>query len=189
MNMKRSDLSRMLQKSRLVVSADEIDKATTRMAREIDARYQSEVPLVLCIMNGGLMLTANLMSKVKIHAQIDYLQTSRYRGNTSGGELHWRAEPHQSLEGRAVILMDDIFDEGHTLMQIVEYCENKGASDVYSVVLLEKMHDRKVNGFRPDLIGLQAEDDYLVGFGMDYQEHFRHLPEIYALGEFLADGE
>jgi hypoxanthine phosphoribosyltransferase len=189
MNMNRSDLSKMLQQSRLVVSADEIDKTTTRMAAEIDARYETQVPLVICIMNGGLMLTANLMSKVKIHAKLDYLQTSRYRGNTRGGELHWRIEPQQSLEGRSVILVDDIFDEGHTLFNIVEYCKDHGASDVFSVVLLDKMHDRKVNGFRPDLIGLEVEDDYLVGFGMDYQEHFRHLPDVYALGGYLADGE
>jgi hypoxanthine phosphoribosyltransferase len=183
MNMNENDLSRMLQQGRLVVSADEIDKTITRMAREIDARYQEQVPIVICIMNGGLMLTAQLMSKLKIHATLDYLQTSRYRGNTRGGELRWRIEPQQSLEGRAVILVDDIFDEGYTLLNIVEYCENQGASDVFSVVLLDKRHARKVDGFRPDLIGLEVEDEYLVGFGMDYQEHFRHLPAIYALRE------
>lgn len=189
MNMNEIDLIRILQQSRLVVSADEIDKTTTRMAEEIDNRYQGKVPVVICIMNGGLMLTGQLMSKVKIQAKIDYLQTSRYRGNTRGGKLQWRAEPQYSLEGRSVILVDDIFDEGHTLLNIVEYCENQGASDVYSVVLLDKKHDRKVNGFRPDLIGLEVEDEYLIGFGMDYQEYFRHLPAIYAIRETLADGE
>lgn len=189
MNMNETDLNRILQQSRLVVSADEIDKTTTRMASEIDIRYQGKVPLVICIMNGGLMLTAHLMSKVKIHANIDYLQTSRYKGNTRGGKLHWRAEPQQPLEGRSVILVDDIFDEGQTLLNIVEYCRNQGASDVYSVVLLDKKHDRKVNGLRPDLIGLEVEDAYLIGFGMDYQEYFRHLPAIYAVQGALADGE
>jgi hypoxanthine phosphoribosyltransferase len=189
MNMNEDDLSRMLQQSRLVVSADEIDRTTTRLANEIDARYQQQVPIVICIMNGGLMLTAQLMSKVKIHARIDYLQTSRYRGKTRGGELHWRAEPQYSFEGCPVILVDDIFDEGDTLLNIVAYCKDHGASDVFTVVLLDKKHDRKVKGFRPDLIGLEVEDDYLVGFGMDYQEHFRHLPAIYALSEHLADEE
>jgi len=132
-------------------------------------------------MNGGLMLTANLMSKVKIHAKLDYLQTSRYRGNTAGGKLEWRIKPQQSLAGRSVILVDDIFDEGKTLSDIVRYCETEGANDVYSVVLLDKQHDRKVNGFKPDLIGMEVEDEYLMGFGMDYQEYFRHLPAIYAV--------
>jgi hypoxanthine phosphoribosyltransferase len=186
--MNENDLNRVLKNSRIVVSADEIDRVTTRLASEIDARFQHKVPIVICIMNGGLMLTAQLLSKLTIHAKMDYLQTSRYRGKTRGGELNWRAEPQQSLEGCPVILVDDIFDEGHTLSNIVEYCKAHGASDVFSVVLLDKKHDRKVNGYKPDLIGLEVEDEYLVGFGMDYQEHFRHLPAIYALGEYLADG-
>jgi hypoxanthine phosphoribosyltransferase len=182
-----AELSAILGKSRLVVGEAEILTAVRRLAADIDKHFKGRVPVVLCVMNGGLMLTAGLMSSVKIHACVDYLQTSRYRGGTQGGELEWRIKPSQPLQGRPVLLVDDIFDEGFTLAAIARFCLQQGASEVFSVVLLDKQHDRKVPGFRPDLVGLGIEDEYVVGFGMDYKGYFRHLPAIYSIDGALEE--
>ncbi len=189
MSLSEAALNAILGKSRIVLAEVEIIAAVERMAAGIDEHFRGRVPVVLCVMNGGLMLTARLMSRVKIHACVDYLQTSRYRGGTEGGELQWRVKPSRSLTGRSVILVDDIFDEGYTLRAIAEFCREQGASEVYSVALLDKQHDRKVHGFRPDLIGLEIADEYVVGFGMDYKGYFRHLPDIYSIDEALAQAE
>jgi len=186
-DLSQSELRDILNRSRILVTAEQIAATIHDLAKVLDKRFDGQVPVVICIMNGGLMLTAQLMSRVKIHACLDYLQTSRYRGNTRGGELTWRIEPSQPLSGKAVVLIDDIFDEGHTLAAITEYCKTKGASEVYSVVLLDKQHNRKIQGFRPDLVGLEIEDEYVVGFGMDYKDHFRHLPAIYSIQEAIED--
>jgi hypoxanthine phosphoribosyltransferase len=186
-DLSQSELREILNQSRILVTAEEIAAAIRHLAEVLDKRFDGQVPVVICIMNGGMMLTAQLMSRVKIHACLDYLQTSRYRGNTRGGELTWRIKPSQPLSGKAVVLIDDIFDEGYTLAAITEYCNSQGASEVYSVVLLDKQHDRKIKGFKPDLVGLEIEDEYVVGFGMDYKNHFRHLPAIYSIEDAIKE--
>jgi hypoxanthine phosphoribosyltransferase len=80
-----------------------------------------------------------------------------------------------------VILIDDIFDEGNTLSALVAYCRQRGAAEVYTAVLVNKKHDRKVQGMRPDIFGLEVDDRYVFGFGMDYREYFRNLAGIYAV--------
>lgn len=175
------ELQAILEQSTLLVSAAEIDEAISRLAEKISLRFAGDVPLLMCIMNGGLMLTGRLMSELSIFAQLDYMQTSRYRDGTVGGTLNWRVKPDQSIEGRSVVLIDDIFDEGHTLAGIHAHCLDSGASKVCSVVLFDKEHDHKVDHYRPDLVGMAVQDHYLFGFGMDYGGHFRHLPDVYAL--------
>jgi hypoxanthine phosphoribosyltransferase len=103
---------------------------------------------------------------------------SRWR---QGGELHWILEPKVSLEGKTVLLVDDIYDEGITLANVISALLDRGASHVVSAVLIKKRHDRANVHFSPDIVGLEVDDHYVFGCGMDYQHHWRHLPAIYAL--------
>ena len=93
---------------------------------------------------------------------------TRYRGETSGGELHWIKQPDEALEEQTVLIVDDIFDEGITLAAIADRCQQKGAKAVYTAVLVEKKIQRKI-GFRPDFIALEVEDRYVFGYGMGLQ--------------------
>ena len=92
------------------------------------------------------------------------------------------SKPEISLQGRTVLVIDDILDEGHTLEQVLEFCRDAGASRVFSAVLIEKQHDRRIPGISADFVGLQVEDKYVFGFGMDYRNYLRNLNGIYALG-------
>lgn len=154
--------------------------ALDRMSDEITAELGSSDPLVVTVLQGGLVPAGMLLPRLNFPLQMDYLHATRYAGGTRGGEIQWIARPVQSLAGRIVLLVDDIYDEGHTLMAIVRACEAAGARRVYSAVLLDKQHGRKA-AYRPDFIGLPVADRYVFGMGMDYREYLRNAPGIYAV--------
>jgi hypoxanthine phosphoribosyltransferase len=160
--------------------AAEVDAALDRLAAAISARHRDNNPLILCVMNGGLITTGCLLLRLDFPLEHDYLHATRYRGGTRGGELDWKAEPGISLRDRHVIVVDDILDEGYTLAAIVDHCRAQGAASVESVVLVEKLHERK-HGIQADYVGLQTEDRYLFGYGMDYKGYWRNAAGIFAV--------
>lgn len=163
-----------------IFSQEDVETAYDRMAAEISQRFADRDPLVLCVMNGGLIPAGHLLTRLDFPLQIDYIHATRYRGNTSGGEMHWFKSPELPLEERPVLIVDDVLDEGITLAAIVESCRANGASEVCTAVLVEKEHERG-NGFRADFVGLRAADHYLFGCGMDYKGYLRNIPGIYAV--------
>lgn len=164
-------------------SEAEVEAALDSMATSISAELADKNPLVICIMHGGLITSGKLATRLNFPLQLDYLHASRYRGETRGKDLQWRVFPSESLKGRAVLLVDDIFDVGTTLKLIVEYCQQQGCTSVHSAVLLDKQHDRKEAGIEVDFVGLKVEDRYLFGYGMDYKDYLRNVPGIYAIAE------
>lgn len=167
---------------RLVFDNSEITSALSRLAEKLNKQLVNETPVVLCVMQGGLVFSGQLIPRLKCMLEIDYIHATRYDNGTSGGELAWKAYPVTSLAGRTVLILDDILDEGHTLQSIVRYCESQGASKIVSAVLLRKHHNRCVDEKLTDNIALQVDDDYVFGFGMDYDGKYRQLDSIYALG-------
>ena len=166
----------------LIYSHEQIIEALDRLALEITDRLADANPLVLCVMNGGLIPTGYLVTRLNFPHQLDYLHATRYRGNTTGGELYWYARPQESLKDRVILLIDDILDEGHTLKAIVDECLEAGAKEVLSVAILEKMHGRP-KATAADFTGLPVENRYVFGFGMDYKEYLRNVPGVYAVKE------
>lgn len=157
-----------------------VEAALDRMAEEITRELGDSDPLVITVMHGGLLPAGMLLARLRFPLQTDYLHATRYDGKMRGGSLRWVAKPSRPLSGRTVLLVDDIYDEGHTLAAIVRACQEEGARRVYSAVLLDKQHDRKAD-YRPDFIGLPVVDRYVFGMGMDYCEYLRNLPAIYAV--------
>lgn len=178
----REELEEVLKKADCLHDAEAVMAAVQRMARDINADFMNKDALVLAVMNGGLVPAGWLVPRFEFLFELDYLHATRYRGNTVGDDLQWRTAPHASMQDRAVLLIDDILDEGVTLQQIVEECRARGASEVKTAVLVRKNHDRNI-GVQADYIGLEVEDRYVFGCGMDYKEYFRNLPAIYAVGE------
>lgn len=163
-------------------SSEQLNVALDELAARISRDYADKNPLFLCVMNGGLMTTAQLLLRLSFPLQYDYIHATRYRGDTRGGELHWYAKPSISIENRYVLLIDDIYDEGITLTRLVEYCQQANAKRVESVVMVNKLHDRKA-GLAPNYIGVEVEDRYVFGFGMDYKGYLRNANGIYAVKE------
>jgi len=176
-------LADALRESRIVHDRATINQAIQRVADEVRAEYGRELmpPLFLTVMNGGMLFATGLALEVGIDFEFDYLHATRYRGRTTGETLVWLHRPHTSLKGRRVLVVDDILDEGNTLVGITQWCRDQGAADVRVAVLCRKVHARLAPGAWADWHGLDVPDNYVYGYGMDFHEQGRNLPAIYAL--------
>ena len=172
----------ILKQADCLFTKTEVELAINKMANNINLELHDKNPIVLSIMNGGLIFAGQLLTQLNFPLQIDYCHATRYRGEMSGGELHWKALPQLALLDRTVLVVDDILDEGHTLQAILNAIRAQGAEQVYTAVLLDKQHDRKANSeYKPDFVGLTIPDRYVFGYGMDYKEYWRNAPGIYAV--------
>lgn len=161
----------------------EVEAAMNRMAAGIDEAFAGEVILYLPVLHGGLIPAGLLAPRLNVDIEQDYVHATRYRGDTTGSDLIWRARPLAPLAGRCVLVVDDILDEGLTLKAILQWCRDQGARRVASAVLVQKRHDRRVPGLQADFVGLEVPDRYVFGCGLDYRERFRNLPGIYAVAD------
>jgi hypoxanthine phosphoribosyltransferase len=138
--------------------------------------------VLLCVMNGGLIFTGQLLTRLVFPLEIDYVHATRYGHETNGATLQWTVRPQLDLKGRTVLLLDDILDEGVTLAAIADYCRQQGAIKVCMAVLVEKLHLRKVSpGMKADFTGIEVGDRFLFGYGLDYKGYWRNAPGIYAV--------
>lgn len=177
----RQRICQVLADSDCLANEAAVNQAFDQMAQAITHDLSAAMPVVYCVMNGGLFATAELLKRLSFPLEVDYMQASRYRRQTTGGELNWRVSPEINMQGRHVLIVDDILDEGATLAAILDHCRAQGAIDVRCAVLVDKVHDRKaMPGFKAHYTGLEVEDRYLFGCGMDYQGYLRNLPAIYA---------
>ena len=180
----RPKLADALANADLLVDRATLDAAITRMAAPIARDYAGEVPVYLTIMHGALPFAGQLsleLGALGLDLEFDYLHATRYRGETTGGELVWKHRPATSLYGRRVLLVDDILDEGFTLQGVREWCLEQGATDVRIAVLTVKKHDRCLPDVQADYAGIELPDRFVFGFGMDVSESLRPLPAIYAM--------
>jgi len=185
------EAGQVLAQAELIYSAAQLEQALQQLAQQINAQltpHSEQQPVLLMpVMNGGLVLCGQLMTRLTFPLQVDYLHATRYRDKTHGSDLHWKASPQQSLQGRTLLVVDDILDEGYTLQAVLEYCRAQGAARVYSVVLVEKNHPRARADIKADFTGLMVEDRYVFGFGMDYKGYHRNLNGIYAVADKGTD--
>ncbi|MGM0703474.1 MAG: hypoxanthine-guanine phosphoribosyltransferase [Pseudomonadota bacterium] len=164
-----------------LITHDEVERALDRMADEITQDLGDRLPVFYCVMNGGLITTGHLLTRLGFPLEVDYLHATRYRGGIRGGELFWRVSPEIPMAGRHVVIVDDILDEGATLAAILDYCREAGAASISTAVLVDKRHDRKaVPGLEADYCSLEVADRYVFGFGMDYKGYWRNAPGIFA---------
>ena len=149
------EVNQVLNEADLLISAIEVESAIDRMALEITSQMSGLSPILICVMNGGLIFTGQLLTKLKFPLEVDYVHATRYGHEINGAKLHWTVKPQLEMKGRTVLLLDDILDEGITLAAIADYCIQQGATDVKMAVLVEKLHLRKVTpGMRADFSGI-----------------------------------
>jgi hypoxanthine phosphoribosyltransferase len=176
-----ASLDYALAHSDVLFSREQLDTEIARMGREIDAALDGERPVFLTVMHGALIFAGQLAFAIRTDLEFDYVHATRYRGETSGSDLHWLRRPEVPLKGRTVVLVDDILDEGHTLKAVRDACQEMGATRVLLAVMCTKLHDRRAPGIEADFNGVDLPDRYVFGYGMDYHEQARNLPAIYAL--------
>lgn len=149
------------------------------MATAIRATYGDRPLTIVGIMTGSLVLMADLIRLLEMPLRVGVVQTSSYRG-TERGDLSINAGMMLDLAGREVLVIDDIFDTGHTLQRVVKLLEEFGPTTLRSAVLLRKVGRQEVS-YQPDFIGFEIPDEFVVGYGLDYNDEFRNLPFLAAL--------
>ena len=167
--------------TQLLFSKETITKSINKMAQQLNKDYADKSVVYLTIMNGGMIFASDLSKQLDLDMEMDYVQVSRYGTETTGGQLIWKHQCETILKDKHVILVDDIFDEGYTLLAVDEWCKERGAKTVTSAVLIKKIHERGYADHQVDYFAIEVEDLYIFGYGMDYQEKLRHLTDIYFL--------
>ena len=166
---------------KILIDEKELDSIVTRIAGEIDRDYANSDKkiLLLCILKGSVVFMGELMKKLTIPVEIDFMKVSSYgSGTTTGGRINILLDLHRNdLDKVDILIVEDIIDSGKTLSHLTKYLALKGAHSVKTVALLDKPSRREVT-FDPDYVGKEIPDEFVVGFGLDYDEKLRNLPYV-----------
>ena len=166
---------------KVLVSEDEINSIVTRIAAEIDRDYKNSDRklLLLCILKGSVVFMGELMKKITLPLEIDFMKVSSYgSGTTTTGRINIILDLHRGdLADVDIVIIEDIIDSGKTLSHLKKYLELKGAGSVKTCTLLDKPSRREVE-FTPDYTGKEIPDEFVVGFGLDFDEKYRNLPYV-----------
>lgn len=166
---------------KILITEEQIEAATTRIAAEIDRDYggKSEHLVLLGILKGSIPFLADLMKKVKTNPEIELMKVSSYgSGTKSGGAIKIQFDwQRPNIEDCDIIVVEDIIDSGRTLSYLCEYLKQKGAKSVRTCTMLDKPSRREVE-FAPDYCGYTVPDEFVIGYGLDYAEMYRALPYI-----------
>lgn len=177
-------IKKIYEQSECLFTTKEVEAALDRMAINIHQKLHDQNPIILCVMIGGLVPMGNLLPRLDFPLEVDYVHATRYRGQISAGELHWKVKPSLNLKDRIVLVVDDILDGGVTLATIIHEIKMMGAAEVYSAVLVDKHYSRLEGGLpHADFVGLQVDDQYVFGYGMDYNEYLRNAPGIFIVSD------
>jgi hypoxanthine phosphoribosyltransferase len=165
----------------ILISADRIQQRVGEMAQQIAADYHGRPVTIVGVLTGCLMFLADLVRHLDLALRIDLIQASSYRGPvTTPGALRIQPELVPDVAGRHVLLLDDILDTGQTLAYLVKHLEGLGAASVKVAVLLRKTGRQQVP-VQADYCGFDIPDEFVVGYGLDFNDEYRHLPHIAVL--------
>ncbi len=166
---------------RVLVSEEEIRQAVAQVAADISRDYAGKTPLFVCILKGSVFFYADLLRALTIPAELDFMSISSYGNSTrTSGEVKMIKDLDHSIEGKDVIIVEDIVDSGNTLSYLKALLLSRKPSSVKICTLLDKP-ERRVTDVVADYSGLRIPDEFVVGYGLDYAERYRNEKEIYIL--------
>ncbi|MEM6328734.1 MAG: hypoxanthine phosphoribosyltransferase [Planctomycetota bacterium] len=164
-----------------LLSKDELHAGVAQMAADISAAYADRQLTIVGVLTGSLVLVADLIRMIDLPMRVGVVEASSYRGaTTTRGDLTINAELMLDISGRDVLLVDDIFDTGHTLVKVLEKMHELKPKSIRSAVLLRK-HGRQEVQAEPDFVAFNIPDEFVVGYGLDYEDLYRNLPHLAAL--------
>jgi hypoxanthine phosphoribosyltransferase len=168
---------------RVLLSSHELSAGIDRLSAEVREVVGRRPLIIVGVLTGSIVLVADLIRRLEGPVRVSMVWASSYRGTaTRPGELELRLDLLPDLTGQDVLLVDDIFDTGRTLAALLEELARRGAASVRSLVLLAKEGRAEV-AIRPDFIGFEIPDEFVVGYGLDFDGGWRHLPYLAALDD------
>ncbi len=164
------------------LSADQLDHVVAKMAQDIAEDVEEEVPIFIGVLNGSFMFVSDLMKQYKKPCELSFIKLSSYQGTTSTEKVSQLIGLGVEVKNRTVIILEDIVDTGNTLVALKELFVNQGTKQLKIATLFFKP-DAYTKDIKIDYIGIEIPDKFIVGYGLDYDEQGRNLPEVYQLKE------
>ncbi len=169
---------------KVLLSAKEIADKVQELAHQVSQDYRGKNPLLVCVLKGAVVFLADLIRCLEIPVEIDFMAVSSYGDSTqTSGVVRILKDLDTSIEGRDILLLEDIIDTGLTLSYLRENLLSRNPRSVKLIALLDKPERRQVD-VEPDYCGFCIPDKFVVGYGLDYKQQYRHLPEVCVLLEF-----
>lgn len=163
---------------KVLFSEEQLKSAVEKIAGEINRDYEGKEPVLIGILKGSVVFMADLMRKISVDCTTDFMSVSSYGGGTeTSGSVRIRKDLDRSITGKDVIVIEDILDSGTTLSHLLEILEVRRPNSLKLCVLLDKP-ERRVTPVKYDYVGLTVPDEFIVGYGLDYDEKYRNLPYI-----------
>ncbi len=163
---------------KVLYSTDQIQEACRRLGKQIQAVYADKVPVVIGVLKGATFFMADIVREADTYMEIDFIDVSSYHGGTqSSGQVDLVTDISTSVRNRDVLIIEDIVDTGQTLKFLMDTLTNRGANSIKVCTLLDKPAGRQVKA-DSDFIGFEVPNEFVVGYGLDYEEKYRNLPYI-----------
>jgi hypoxanthine phosphoribosyltransferase len=163
---------------RLLISADQIKERTMEVAQQLDQDYENKEIVMIMVMKGSVCIASDLMRHIKTPCELEYVQASSYGNKTTAGELTLTGLEKLNLAGKHILLVDDIYDTGATMCKIKKQLLQQKPASLKTLVLLLKNRKRSTPEI-PNYILFNIEDEFVIGYGLDFNELYRGLPGIY----------
>lgn len=165
----------------ILVSEADIKKLVAQLGRRITSDYEGKEIMVICILKGAVMFCADLIREIKVPLKLDFMAVSSYGETTeSSGAVQILKDLDSSVEGRHLLIVEDIVDTGLTLRYLISILNARGPASIKTCALLDKPERRKVD-VKIDYAGIEIPDAFVIGYGLDYAEDYRHLPYVAVL--------
>ena len=178
----------MAEHIRIFLTEEEVDKKIQEMGEQISRDYAGKQVHLICILKGGSFFMCELAKRITVPVSLDFMSVSSYGGDTkSSGVVKIVKDLDDAIQGKDVIVVEDIIDSGRTLSYLMEMFENRNPASLKLCTLLDKP-DRRVVDVDVDYTGFSIPDEFVVGYGLDYDQKYRNLPYI-GIVEFDADGK
>ncbi len=163
---------------RILYSPEDIHQVSKKLGQQITADYAGKDPLVVCILKGAILFMSDIVRQMETYCELDFMSVSSY-GNeqVSSGSVKIIKDLDKSVEGRNVLIIEDIIDTGRTLQTLVDLFHHRRAKSVKICTLLDKK-ERRIKAIVPDYTGFQVPNEFVVGYGLDYLGHYRNLPYV-----------
>lgn len=180
----RNKARTLLADAELIHDEAAVQQAVDKVAQQLNQRFNDHdsapFPLVLGVMGGAVVFCGQLLTRLRFPLEFDYMHVTRYGGAEQGGKIEWKVIPRSNVQGRTVIVLDDILDEGETLAHVKQRLLDMGAAEVVLAVFADKDIGRK-KPVKADYTGLTLPNKFVVGYGMDAYGYWRNLPGIWAV--------
>lgn len=161
----------------ILINKSKLEKRIDEMARQIEKDYEGKDIVFIGILKGSILFMAELAKNIKSNVEMDFMDVSSYEGTESTGNIKINKDIRNSIEGKDVIIVEDIIDTGRTLTYLVEYLKQKNPNSLKIATMLSKP-SRRIMELNVDYIGFAIDDKFVVGYGLDYNEKYRNLPYI-----------